>query len=956
MCSSQNANGEGRDLSHMASWLSVWAKTNRDPQNPGAVTQWLPLHQHLADTAGVAGRLVDEWVSPQVVARIATDLDGTVADVRVIAVWLAAVHDIGKISPAFTVQAHADAPALLDAMRRCGLAVRPSLADDGDRSLVRHEFVGQDVVRRWLRDEHGFTFKGAAAQLASVVGAHHGVPSTAGNVALVQGRPDLAGKGPWIGARESALRWATDLIGGPDALRAYATIALGRPSQALLTAIVIMADWIASNAAMFPLDDLRTAYEPPVPPDPEHSARRLKAGWTDLELPRRWQAEPVTDARTAFTARFGRDPRPVQIAAVEAALSQPTPGMVIVEAPMGEGKTEAALLAAEASAARSGADGCFVALPTRATTDAMFGRVLAWMRSLPGIPLETSVMLAHGTASLNDEYRGLLADAHVRGVGEDGDEAGIAHHWLRGRKKGPLAQFVIGTVDQVLFGGLKSRHLMLRHLALAGKVVIIDEVHAYDTFMSRYLDRVLHWLGAYGTPVVLLSATLPAARRAELLAAYDSGSNAEPTPVVDDPGYPVVLATGAAPRPVSASCGPRPVAVQRLVEDPGLDDLDVLVALLRDGLSEGGCAVVIRNTVARVQRTADRLVEEFGENEVTVSHSRFLACDRARLDTGLLRRFGPPGPNTRRPHRHVVVASQVVEQSLDVDFDLMVTDLAPIDLVLQRVGRLHRHVRTRPPGLETPRCVLTGVEDWAAAPVRAVPGSRRVYSEHALLRAAALLGDRTTITLPTDIAGLVQAGYGEVELGPVSWAAAMEAAREAEYLDVLRRREKAADFLLGEVGSATATLDGWVQAGVGDVEGDSTGDSRRTGQVRDGAETVEVLVVQRDRDGGLLTPDWIEKNAGVQLPLDEQVPTGLSRTVAACALRLPIGMSQLNAVGDGVIAALERDHFASFHRSPLLKGQLVLVLDADRTAEIEHGAAHFRLTYDLRRGLLHERL
>lgn len=949
------ATTQGRAVQDLEPWWSVWAKTDRDPENPAVITQWLPLHQHLADAAGVATRLVDEWVSPRVIDRIAADL-GSVAAVRTVATWLAAVHDVGKISPAFTVQIHDRAPALLDVMGRHGLIVKPSLADDRDRPRVRHEYVGQDAVRQWLRSDLGFAFGGAAAQIACVVGAHHGVPAESPNIALVQGSAHLTGAGAWAESRAAALQWATDLVGGPDALRPYADLALGRPAQALLSAIVIMADWIASDARLFPLDDLATVQGALRPPDPALTAQRVKTAWADLELPPRWTPQPVDDAAAAFLTRFGRPPRPVQVAAVEAAVTQPLPGMVIVEAPMGEGKTEAALLAAEALAARCGSDGCFVALPTRATADAMFARVLRWMRALPGLPHDTSVTLAHGTAALNDEYRGLLRAGQVRDVGDAGDEAGVAHFWLRGRKRGPLAQFVIGTIDQVLFGGLKSRHLMLRHLALAGKVVIIDEVHAYDVFMSSYLDRVLHWLGAYGTPVVLLSATLPAARRAELLAAYDKGRGAASASVVDDPGYPVVLATGTAARAAPASGTPRRVAVQRLAEHPDLLDLDALVDTLRAGLAGGGCAVVVRNTVARVQRTAERLVAEFGEEHVTISHSRFLACDRARLDTDLLRRFGPPGPGSERPQLHIVVASQVVEQSLDVDFDLMVTDLAPIDLVLQRMGRLHRHQRTRPIGLEQPRCVLTGVDDWSAAPVRAVAGSRRVYIEHALLRAAALLVERPTVTLPTDIAPLVRAGYGDAVPGPASWAMALEEAREAKRLEIGRRRTKAKEFLLGEVGGRTATLTGWVKAGVGDAEGDANGDTRRSGQVRDGAESVEVLVVQRDRDGGIIIPDWIPQNPGVQLPLDERMPTHLARTVAACALRLPVGMSQLNAVGDGVIAALERNHFTSFHQSPLLKGQLVLVLDGNRTAEIRHGAAAFRVTYDVRRGLVHERL
>ncbi|GAA5119025.1 CRISPR-associated helicase Cas3' [Pseudonocardia adelaidensis] len=923
-------------------WLSAWAKTDRDHLSK-EITAWLPLHQHLADTAGIVLRLVDEWVSPQVVRRLATDLD-TADGVRTIATWLAAVHDVGKISPAFVVQA----PPLADAMRGYGLVARPELAQSRDRPRVRHEVVGQLAVREFLADRLGFEFTATAAQLACVVGAHHGVPPESSLQHFVSVQRSLVGDGSWEEARTAALWWATDLVGGPEVLKPYASVRLGRPTQALLASIVIMADWIASNAELFPLREVHTAFEPPVEPDPDLTAARVAHAWDELDMPARWRPRRFDDAGKAFAARFGRAPedaRPIQLAAAEAALAQETPGLVIVEAPMGEGKTEAAFLAAEALAARSGADGCFVALPTRATTDAMFRRVLAWMRTLPGLPSDVSVLLAHGTAALNDDYRGLLRAAHVRGVGEDGDqESGIAHHWLRGRKKGPLAQFVIGTVDQALFGALKSRHVMLRHLGLAGKVVVIDEVHAYDVYMSRYLDRMLHWLGAYATPVLLLSATLPAARRTELIQAYESGRGVSSSDVEDAPGYPVVLASGSPARPVPAARTPKAVTVERMA-----DDLDTLVDTLRNALVDGGCAVVIRNTVGRVQETADRLVAEFGEDEVTITHSRFLACDRAALDTSLLQRFGPPGEGTERPERHVVVASQVVEQSVDVDFDLMITDLAPVDLVLQRMGRLHRHQRERTSRLEQPRCVIVGVEDWAAEPPRAVPGSRSVYGEHALLRAAALLIDRSSITLPTDIPSLVQATYGSDSLGPAGWQDAMRHAEALHTRDVERRRSRAADFLLGEVGRDRDTLDGWIRAGVGDPQDEPR---QGSGQVRDGDESIEVLVVQRDRDNGILTPDWVP-GGGVQIPRDSPVDNATARTIAACALRLPPAMSRMDPVGDGVIRALERNHFTSFDKQPLLDGRLVLVLDADRTADVCDGPAAFRLTYDLRRGLLH---
>ncbi|PWV84946.1 CRISPR-associated endonuclease/helicase Cas3/CRISPR system Cascade subunit CasA [Prauserella marina] len=622
-------------------------------------------------------------------------------------------------------------------------------------------------------------------------------------------------------------------------------------------------------------------------------------------------------------------------------------GMVIVEAPMGVGKTEAALVAAEELAHTSGAGGVLIALPTQATTDAMFSRVREWIKALPSNDSTAiSLVLAHGKASLNDEYAGLMRRGRFADVGESNDENVVVHEWLRGRKKGLLASFAVCTIDQILVGGLKSRHVMLRHLALAGKVVVIDEVHAYDVYMSQYLHRILHWLGTYGVPVVLLSATLPPARRAELLHAYGEGSGTSAViPDESDVGYPAVLSSRGEVRTVHADAGPE-VTLDRLP-----DDLDTLVAYLRTHLADGGCAAVVRNTVTRVQETADRLAAEFGENAITVNHSRFLACDRSRIDKDLVHRFGPSTRDNSRPSTHIVVASQVLEQSLDVDFDLLVTDLAPADLVLQRMGRLHRHLRDRPPGVRFPRCAITGVEDWAAFPVRAVTGSRRVYREHPLLRSAALFTDRSTVTLPTDIPSLVRDAYADTPLGPASWQPEMADAAKRASADAVERVNRAATYLLGDPDSPERSLVGWLRAGVGDGES-----QQGLAQVRDGAESLEVLVVQRDHDGGLRTADWLERGAGIQLPLDEPVPSRDARVVAACTLRLPLALSHPGVI-DAVIAALEHDaHPDSFRATPMLAGQLILALDDNRQTGIRAGDQTFLLTYDLHKGLLHDRI
>ncbi|WP_198668353.1 CRISPR-associated helicase Cas3' [Streptomyces triticisoli] len=952
--------------------LSVWAKHERDSDG------WLPLWRHMEDSAAVAGRLWDKWLPLSVRRLIAGALPGGEADARRLVVWLAGVHDIGKATPAFACQVE----QLAQVMRGHGLQMRSRQAMGADRRLAPHGLAGQVLLGEWLEERHGWTVK-QTGQFTVAVGGHHGVPPEHGQIQALDRHPYLLRThGPsrtlWKRVQEELLDACADEFGVREHLAAWRAVKLPQPAQVLLSALVIVSDWIASNPDLFPY----------FPEDvPRTGPERIAAAWRGLDLPGPWRAEePAEDVQELFASRFDLPPgakvRPVQEAAVELARGMDEPGLMVIEAPMGEGKTEAALAAVEVLAARSGAGGVFFALPTMATGNAMFPRLLDWLDRLPA-PKGTrySVLLAHSKAALNDDFADLMGRSRrIAAVDLDGPEERewrpsnrdrfaaaqlVAHAWLRGRKKAMLSSFVAGTVDQLLFAGLKSRHLAMRHLAIAGKVAVIDEAHAYDTYMSVYLDRVLSWLGAYRVPVVVLSATLPAGRRRELAEAYAGKATGEAAASFDAVAqagdYPLLTAVTPGETPImrrpAASARGTDVELERFD-----DDVDVLADRLETELAGGGCVLVVRNTVRRVLETAAVLRQRFGDANVTVAHSCFIDVDRAAKDAGLLKRFGPPGKADDRPQSaHIVVASQVAEQSLDVDFDLLVTDLAPVDLLLQRMGRLHRHLRggeeqtDRPERLRQARCLVTGV-DWSAPVPAPVRGSVAVYGAYALLRSAAALlphldgGRERPVRLPADISPLVQRAYADGLDGPAGWAEALETARTCHEEHRADQAERAATFRLDAAARPGRPLFGWVAAGVGDA--DDTREGRA--QVRDSRESLEVVVVQRRADGTLATLPWLEPDrrgrplAGLALPTD-QVPTALAaRTAASCGLRLPIQFGYADVM-DQAIDELEKLHIQAWQvkDSHWLAGQLILPLDEDCQTHL----AGFRLRYSHSDGL-----
>lgn len=559
-----------------------------DPVNSGF---WLPLWMHLRDTAGIMVYLVQKWLPESVRQHIELDEDLLTQT----ACFLGWVHDLGKASTNFQCPIMAQLPEPRQRLEKyTTLSYR-----EQNRKYSRHALASEAILR-WLKCPNG---------LASVAGAHHGKPQTGKNVLDQLGDKNERGSWEsnyWPEAEqkfwESCWRELFDYALQESGFSSVDELPqLTIPAEILLTGLLIMADWVASNTRYFPLIPAEEVGSDTLYP------ARVDRAWEALDLTSPWEVQSDVTEPGAFAERFGFPPNEVQWAMLEAVSRTQEPGIFILEAQMGVGKTEAALGAAEILAKHGGEGGIFFGLPTQATANGIFGRLLAWAEKQPD-GLEHSIKLAHGMAELNEAYLRLQQDT-VR-VEEDleadpdadPESRVMVHQWFRGNKQGLLADFVIGTVDQLLLAALQQKHVMLRHLGLAGKVVVIDECHAYDAYMNCYLDRALTWLGRYKVPVILLSATLPAKRRVELVMAYLNGRTAQDGPWQTCRGYPLLTWTDG--KRVEQTTIPLETEPRRVETFPLTEEQ--LTDTLRSALREGGCAGVIVNTVKKAQAIAAR--------------------------------------------------------------------------------------------------------------------------------------------------------------------------------------------------------------------------------------------------------------------------------------------------------------------------------------------------------------
>lgn len=657
----------------------------------------------------VAQAIINDYLSSGTRALLerATDTD----DQRLLALvgYLVSLHDIGKIEYSF----QAKDPKTKELLDQDPENARQILLD-----RVRHERTGERCTKE-IWGQAGVNRR-LAGLLSKVIGAHH------------------PGRGNTDGFRKESV-WFDRQKSFESQMRQFflqrcspIPAETGKQEKgilgACLLAALILSDWIASGPAFSDAEDWIDT------PDAED---RISSSTKDFLV-----RSGLCPNAAVWPERFcdlwpmippqGRRPLQTETEAIFQKSETPY-SLVLLEAPMGEGKTEAGVFAALQMAKQWKKDGFYLALPTAATANQMVGR----MRQLLKIHnLEDRVRLLHGMAWLEQ------TEDYQCGAGEEAD--GIAN-WLAPVRRGLLGQYAVGTVDQAMLAATTVKYAALRLLGLSNKVLIIDEIHSYDAYMSAILKRLLEWCKALEIPVVMLSATLPPKKKQDLFSPFTMDTLSQAYPLVT-----AIQADGTVKEQVVSHTVHSQIVKTELLAC--LNDPEQIAEKTVSSGKNGGCICVLMNTVKEAQAVYSAIKQRW-DGEMMLFHAQFPVKRRAEIEAACVRLCGKD--KTYRPKRFILVATQVVEQSLDVDFDMMISAVAPIDLLLQRLGRVHRHG-------DTPRPACFSQASFKVlipAEGRSFGSSAYVYPECLLKSSVRILCEVSQIRIPEDIAPMVRDGY-----------------------------------------------------------------------------------------------------------------------------------------------------------------------------------------------------
>ncbi|MDF1589359.1 MAG: CRISPR-associated helicase/endonuclease Cas3 [Gammaproteobacteria bacterium] len=747
-------------MTETATYFRYWGKAKRDLEHDGPDYHLLPYH--CLDVAAVAESW---WLQSTAIRNAFIRLTGLTENrAKAWALFFIALHDYGK----WDLRFQRKAPNVWNKVNPKLAAMDLPLSGNDIKAYFHGpEGVGwfyMDCSERfasldWFHDNENWEqWRG---WLTAVAGHHGHIPEYQANDAVLPSRCKAVE--PLL--KEARLAWLEAL----EALFLYPAgltlsdnpPALDDKSQIMLAGFCSVCDWLGSSH-FFPYD-----------PKPQTSQQALK-GWYEQRFEFAEKAltaagvlshiRPEPSVEKLLDENF--KPRQVQCLLDKLPLKQ---NLTLIEASTGSGKTEVALAYAWQLLEQGLADSIVFALPTQATANAMFSRLEKAADSI--FHQETNLVLAHGRAKYQAAFINLKQAAKpqtLQGIEEAWVQCG---EWLaQSRKRVFLGQIGVCTVDQVLVSVLPIRHKFVRGFGIGRSVLIVDEVHAYDSYMYGLLSGVLQQQKAIGGSVILLSATLPSHQKQALANAWQCRIEKE-----SDDRYPLITSCYQSTAQTfdlehlpDQQPTPHDVRLELLANESLLPD-EGLLQRIENAVSNGAQVCLVCNLVDVAQKLYQTLSQCFDANpeinkeQISLFHSRFTFTDRQQKEQWVLDTFGfQPKPENAREKGHLLIATQVVEQSLDVDFDWLITQLCPVDLLFQRMGRLHRHARQRPAGFKLRLCTILIPDSLDYQLHELIYGNSRVlWRTHQLLEEA--MGQGAKVEFPKAYREWIEPVYQEEE-------------------------------------------------------------------------------------------------------------------------------------------------------------------------------------------------
>ena len=737
-----------------------WGKKNKEE------TCYHPVISHCVDSICVARELMENVFSDHMRDMFSSIFDASFEDLIPHVMFLVGSHDNGKISENFA----------LKSKRYGNLSGLPSRFGENDDIPLfpYHGDVSAITFTKWM-DKIGVPRENSSA-LSSIIGGHHTKPLT--SMEMKNTRSTLIGEDP---------SWEQDRFELIDEIRRL-TIGDSIPLTPkpddhvgilLLSGFIVICDWLASDEEFFSFkpesnDDIDSYML-----ESSDIARRIvkSSGWL------RWKkSERGVMSFSEMYPDF-KVPRKIQVMADEISKNFTSKNLLIlIEAPTGDGKSEAAYVMTNRLIHNAGCRGCHLLMQNRASATAMFDR----FKEVIEMTFDDAILnLIQGMACFDEKFKDMRSQTN-----EEDEEKICTEEWFSNAPiRGLLGTSGIGTIDQELMGVISSRHYPLRLFSMVDKVFIYDEIHAYDLYTSSLIFHLTAWQKKMGCPIIMLSASLPSNKKRELIEHY-LGHEVEEMPVIE--GYGIIVVDGDSgtvthhPMPISDD-EKKIVSIEKILNE------EMASELILERIEDGGNVAWFCNSVQQCQDIYRSLKNKCSDDtEMRILHARFTPIKREKIEKELKEKFGKDG--SKRPFKSILVTTQICETSLDLDFDLIVSWNAPMDSLIQRIGRLFRHSRESRPGkICHPSIIIIEPSSLDDGKLSFGKIDESIYERHILLETWNVLSRMTEIRVPDDVQEILDEVYQESNLSPIEESAFDKMMTEDEKMRYLANNAKIMD-------------------------------------------------------------------------------------------------------------------------------------------------------------------